>query len=632
MNKTIFVFILFGFFSSKVRSQSVNYDPGNISALISKNASVVVRSENIEFVVTDIDRAKIHVHRIITILNEQGAKALLFHEQTDKFESLDDVEIKLLNNDGAVVENYKQNDLNIVSFGEGLIDDAKDYYKQLHATRFPVTIEVTFSKKYKGILNYPNYQILVSGRGIEQSVYTAKIIKRLDLRYKEINIHLPPVVSEDDKYKIYTWSVKNLAPVKFEEGSVSYEGRYPCILLAPSVFELDDYKGNMSSWKDFGYWYANLGKGTNILPKARIDFFAQLVSQAKTDKEKIRIVYEYLQNNFRYVSIQLGIGGYKPISAQFTDEKKYGDCKGLSNYIQTVLNYLNIGSYQALINAGYNSEPIDPSFPCNLFNHVILCVPLKNDTVWLECTSKTTDFGTLGSFTENKNALLITENGGVLIPTPKSNVSANFLNAYTIIDLKEDGSGTTATRIAGTGEFKEELFAIKDEKADLQKDYIMNNWGFKDPGNITFSQGLNSGNFELWVKQESSNIPDLKTSNKMFLAPWAFKLWSVKLPKSEERTQDFYFNYPFEKSDTTVLNLPTGYKPEALPTPKNAKNYYATYTNKFWYDDKKNQVYSVVFITLLQNRIPARDYGSVKNFFDKILIDNSEKIVIAKSE
>ncbi len=73
MNKTIFVFILFGLFTSEVRSQSVNYDPVNISASISKNASVVVRSENIEFVVTDIDRAKIHVHRIITILNESKA-------------------------------------------------------------------------------------------------------------------------------------------------------------------------------------------------------------------------------------------------------------------------------------------------------------------------------------------------------------------------------------------------------------------------------------------------------------------------------------------------------------------------------------------------------------------------------
>src|SRR5690349_15889451 len=135
MNKTILVFILFSAFSSEVKSQSVNYDPVNIATTISKNASFVVRSENIEFVVTDIDRAKIHVHRIITILNDQGAKALLFHEQADKFESLEDVDIKLLNNDGAIVENYKQNDLNVVSLGEGLIDDAKDYYKQLHATR-----------------------------------------------------------------------------------------------------------------------------------------------------------------------------------------------------------------------------------------------------------------------------------------------------------------------------------------------------------------------------------------------------------------------------------------------------------------------------------------------------------------
>jgi len=83
---------------------------------------------------------------------------------------------------------------------------------------------------------------LLNNNGVEP-VYNAKIIKKLDLRFKEENIQLAPVVTEDDKYKIYTWSVKNLAPVKFEEGSVSYESRYPCILFTPNIFELDDYKG-----------------------------------------------------------------------------------------------------------------------------------------------------------------------------------------------------------------------------------------------------------------------------------------------------------------------------------------------------------------------------------------------------
>ncbi len=73
----------------------------------------------------------------------------------------------------------------------------------------------------------------------------------------------------------------------------------------------------------------------------------------------------------------------------------------------------------------------------------------EKDSVWLECTSKTADFGVLGSFTENRNALLITENGGVLVPTPMSRASENVIRAYTTVDLKDDGSGKTNTVFCG---------------------------------------------------------------------------------------------------------------------------------------------------------------------------------------
>src|SRR6185312_13501516 len=144
---------------------------------------------------------------------------------------------------------------------------------------------------------------------------------------------------------------------------------------------------------------------------------------------KARFLYNYLQKNVRYVSVQLGIGGYKPFPASFVDEKKYGDCKALSNYMLTLLKTVGIPSYCAVINAGTNAEPADPDFVNDPFNHIILCVPFKNDTTWLECTSATSPFGKLGSFTENRKALLVTEDGGKLVNTPRSTMQDNQFNS-----------------------------------------------------------------------------------------------------------------------------------------------------------------------------------------------------------
>lgn len=622
--------LFFLFFPAMAGAQVIAYDTASIPGQVKKNASRVMRYENIAFDVPDMDHGRLTVHQVITVLDERGKSSLLFGERTDKFISLEGVEIKVYDATGKNTDKYKQKDLHVLALGEELIDDSKMNFFEIPAANFPVTVEYKYELRFKGILSYPPYQIMLPREGVEFSMYTARVKNDLDLRYKEKNISLAPAITEDGRYKLYTWTVKNLAPVEDEEGAVSYESRFPSILLAPNRFKLDDYEGDMTSWTNFGRWYADLQKGMDVLPEDRKNFFRDLIKGAKDDRAKTKIIYEYLQKNFRYVSIELGIGGYKPFPAAYTDNKKFGDCKALSNYMQAVLRAVGIKSYQALINAEYNSEPVDPSFPCNLFDHVILCVPQLKDSIWLECTSRTSEFGELGSFTENRNALLITEDGGVLVTTPKSKPGENTFSAFTRIDLKEDGSGKTSSVLKTLGEYKQDMIHIADEKADDRKSYTIDILGFKDPGEILFPEKALPGAYELVVGQDMESIPELKTSSKMFIPTRIYRLWSRKLPKAEDRHQDFYFECPFEKSDTTVFHLPDGYLPDELPEARNSKCDLATYTTRYWYDEKGHQIYSTAKIVLTQYKIPVKSYAGVKDFFDAILQDESEKIVIKK--
>jgi hypothetical protein len=356
-----------------------------------------------------------------------------------------------------------------------------------------------------------------------------------------------------------------------------------------------------------------------------------MVRNASSDREKAKIIYNYLQKNFRYVSIQLGIGGLRPFSADFTDKKKYGDCKGLSNYMKAALSTVGIKSYTAIINAEYNSEPVDPDFPSDQFNHVILCVPQPQDTIWLECTSQTAEFDVLGSFTENRNALLVTENGGVLVPTPKSKSSDNSFISSTDILLNADGSGQTITSIRSTGSFKEMMNAILEEKKDDQKEVLVQYIGFKLPDEFSIKKNEEEGRYITTINLSHEKIPEFIAGSKMFLNPRIYSLWAVKLPKAEGRKLDYYFRSPFEKIDTTTFKMPEGYSAEALPRSKELQNEYISYSTKYWYDEKERKIYSTAKLILKQYKISATKFAEIKKICDEISMDNAQKIVIKKA-
>jgi transglutaminase-like putative cysteine protease len=631
MKITLCLFVLFSLIQ-KSYAWKVQLNPSIFDTSLIKNASVIKNEENILLEITAVDRFTYTVHKVETILSEKGKDELDFVQYTNKYISLENAEIKVLDVWGKQVTKFSKKDMTTVANGEGLIEDGYVTYLRIPAPAYPITIEYNYQLKFKGTVNYPSFNIMSSGEAVVKSIFTARVLKELDLRYKEKNVQLKPDITEDTKYKQYQWTITDMKPLEYEEGTAKYESRYPSIQLAPNRFSYYNNDGDLTSWKNFGAWIGNLYNGLDELPQERKDFFINMVKGASTNEEKARIIYEYLQKNFRYVSIQLGIGGLKPFSADFTDKKKYGDCKGLSNFMKAALKAVGIKSCLAIINAEYNSEPVDPDFPENGFNHVILCIPQAKDSIWLECTSNKTDFGVLGSFTENRNALLITNDGGVLVPTPVSQAKENVLTANTLAEISEDGSGTSVSTFTASGAYKEDIETdLIEEKKDDQKEFLIHTFGFKQPDEFEIGKNDNQQMLSTSIKMTIEKIPEFVAGDKMFIAPRLYKQCSAKLPKSNNRRLDFYFFNPFIKTDTTVYKLPEGFVVDALPSAKSFACEYGSYKNNYWFDAKTNLVYSTAKLELTQLKIPASKYASVKTFFDEVLQEDAQRIVIKKN-
>jgi len=233
-------------------------------------------------------------------------------------------------------------------------------------------------------------------------------------------------------------------------------------------------------------------------------------------------------------------------------------------------------------------------------------VPMQKDSIWLECTSTTNDFGVLGNFTENRNALLITEDGGKLVPTPKSRATENVFSSNSTVNLKEDGSGTADVILNTTGEYRQQfLEGFVEQIKDEQKDFIVNYLGFTQPDKFEVKYEKGNKNAPTYLKLEIEKIPDFSAGSKMFLNPRIYKLWRSSLPKTENRTQDFFFPHPLIKNDTTRYLLPEGFGPETLPKAKDLKFEYGSFSTTY-------------------------QFAATKKFFSDVLAEYSEKIVIKR--
>ncbi|RYD94300.1 MAG: DUF3857 domain-containing protein, partial [Sphingobacteriales bacterium] len=517
------------------------YKASTIPDSLKKDANSVVRFEHAELTIKAPGKMLKKYHSLVTVLNEKADKdAVLMLHYDKKFSSVNSVSMIIYDAEGKVIKKYRKSDMYDRSAIDGIsiITDSRILALGHDIAAYPTSIEVIYETDANSYLDLGSWDIQDEDKAVQYSAYVVNANPSLGFRYKSKNISIQPVKSSENGFDKYTWTVKNLKAVKNEKESKRW-ATDPKIIFATRSFSFNGMPGEIDTWQNFGKWMNTLNADVNTLSEARAEEVRKMTANLATDKEKAKFLYEYMQQNMRYVSIQLGIGGLKPFPAMFVDQKKYGDCKALSNYMLALLKAVNIKSYYTIINAGENAEPADPAFPSDPFNHIVLCIPFKNDTTWLECTSNTQPFGRLGTFTENRNALLVTEDGGRLVSTPKSKAAANVFNADVNIKLNADGSAISKVKISGTGEYRDLYIGLAQTKVDEQKEYLLRSMQIKQPAYFELKpaedkEGVKQVNMDM----EYDKFYEASAGNKQFYKPHAFALWSFTCPMLEKRKTD----------------------------------------------------------------------------------------------
>ena len=630
------VFWVFLFFNGSLIAADGSYAVANIPAALLKNANVVKRIGETRYEISSYTKMKLYKKEVITILNENGDEFAGLFEFYDKFRSIKSIEGKIYDASGKEVKSLKPRDIEDRSAVSeiSLMEDSRVKIHHFYHRIYPYTVEYEVVMEFTTTFIFPSWFPQPAEKyAIEKSNITVSVPDWFSFRYRTFNYTGDPSVVPAKEGKSYSWQINNLQAILMEYAAPEWPNLTTCIYFSPDQFECGGYKGSMASWNELGQFQLLLNQGRDKLPDAVKQKVHQLTDGIAEPREKIRILYEYLQKNTRYVSIQLGIGGLQPFDAAYVTAKAYGDCKALSNYMFALLKEANIKSCYTQIKSGEGKYFFLSDFPSDQFNHIILCVPLPKDTVWLECTSQTLPTGYLSGFTSNRPALVVDENGGHLIRTPHYGITDNLQQRNITATLNEEGTLLVIARTRYGGLQQDDIHGlINNLSKDKVKEYLHEQLDFATYDISKFNYVENKAAMPAIVETLDIIVTNYATitGKRLFIVPNVMTRTGRKLTPDDDRKYDIVFTSEYRDVDSVEIEIPAGFSPESMPEDVTISNKFGKYNCAVKLSGNKLLYYRS--IECYSGRFPAKEYNDLVKFQEATYKADRNKVVLVKQE
>lgn len=602
------------------------YPASAIPPAMTAHADVVVRRHELTFDIQNKGEAIETEHKIFTILNEKGAKRSEVYFGYYAFLKIEDIEAAVYDAEGTLVRRLKRKDIEDVMPFQQYVDDVRYKLLRLPARAYPYTIEYTVRKRHLGLMFYPDFQPQSEiSDAVESADFEIKAPASLTVRFREMNV---PTGSKTGPLH---WSFNQLPALEAEPYAPLGHSVLPLVLTAPTEFTFGGYDGKMRSWEEFSAFEYQLLQGRQTLPAETVAKLRDMTADCRDIPCKVERVYRYLQDNTRYFYVGLGIGGWQPTPAEQVDAFKYGDCKGLSNYTVAMLQAVDVPAFYVNIRAG-NDELYQPfDFPNPWFNHIIVCVPQPNDTLWLECTSQTESCGFLGDFTDRRLALPIAPKGGKPLRTPVYDERHNTALRHTDISLSADGGATLRTKAiyqAIAQEIPAALAEMSDEarRKTLYRLIQLRDFEIKD---LTFKR--EKGRLPKVEQTMELAVPRLASPSgkRLFLSlPILSKPIDPPLADSTRRFDVQADARGFTEVDSMRIALPEGYRLEGQGEAIDVPSPFGHYQRSV----KQDGAYILVQRRLVFNSKthPKEYFGEFVAFLKTIAKADKNKLVLVK--
>lgn len=318
-----------------------------------------------------------------------------------------------------------------------------------------------------------------------------------------------------------------------------------------------------------------------------------LCRDARTDEQKARNIYGWVQQHIKYIAFEQGMEGFIPRDANLVCSRRFGDCKDMSSILTTMLRTAGLHAWYTWIGTRdlpytYTETPLPL-----VDNHMICTLRLDDKYLFLDGTDPYGIFGLPSIFTQGKQALVaIDDTSYKIVTVPVIAKETNLLTDSTILDLTETAGVIGRIAINYSGYYASVLqdrLAYSDAR------------GIDEEMKTSLRRGSDKFHLESFHIGDRNDNAHLRITGAFTLQDYARHLdkeWYInmnlfKFYEHEEidfpkRRMPVAYRFLGKSRYVVVLNLPSGYDVSYVPPGK-------TYTNPVWgfrmtYEQKDRQL------------------------------------------
>ena len=447
--------------------------------------------------------------------------------------------------------------------------------------------------------------VLFAGRGpaqLKRYVLIAPAAQKVFVHAEKI---APASVTAKDGSQVFVWEARSVAALPREPRS-------------PGITEISPYVhvSTVGDWKQLGIWYADLVRPQFALDPPLESELARVIKGARSEREKIAAIQEFVLRSTHYVALEFGIYSYKPYPVAQIYARRFGDCKDKASLMIALLRAAGIEAEIALVRTRSLGDVASGPASIALFNHAIVYIPKYE--LWLDGTA---EYAGRELPLDDQGALALTvslSGSAQLRHVPMSRAADNYTKHMIRASLSSRGeiqfSGSTITRGEDAPGLRHDL-AVRSQQLDMfrrelaevfptvQVDRVAVHGAeeFSSDVSVDFQGALNSFQQKHEVSLRSS---------------WMPRSYVAALAGASTRTQDLVLPSPWTTEEEIHFALPEGAEVTALPRDQNISGSFGSV--RLHYKKSGSEIVVQSHVEFEKVRVSAQDYPAFRQFCSQV--------------